>query len=273
MSKVMVSLPAFYLILIIYIDLSSASICKPGKEYHDSDLQKCINCTICPDGEVVIRPCELHRDTQCGMLSITDLLNLITPEPPPKNQHRHRHKGHRHKKLWKYGDDVNSFEKEIKDFKEEDPLVASSEAPFSGVETLVWDWQAVALSAAVFTCILFFLVITLYSLHQARQWRRLKESFEHDVDELSASLMAAASTADVVPCVEKGLKGKGIDMPSEITQANYLNRCVYLEQLLKGRKDHSKNQRNDNVYIEETNPPFGSLGRSQYFANKSNIHK
>lgn len=49
---------------------------------------------------------------------------------------------------------------------------------FSNAEKIVWDWQAIALTSAVFACILFFLVMTLYSLHQARQWRRLKENFE-----------------------------------------------------------------------------------------------
>lgn len=55
---------------------------------------------------------------------------------------------------------------------------ASLEAPFSSAETLVWDWQAIALTSGIFACVLFFFVITLYSLHQARQWRRLKENFE-----------------------------------------------------------------------------------------------
>lgn len=56
--------------------------------------------------------------------------------------------------------------------------VTSTEVPFSGAEELVWDWQAIALTLAVFACILFFLVIALYSLHQAKQWRRLKENFD-----------------------------------------------------------------------------------------------
>lgn len=68
--------------------------------------------------------------------------------------------------------------------------VTSTEVPFSGAEELVWDWQAIALTLAVFACILFFLVIALYSLHQAKQWRRLKENFDagkYQVSEFSCT--------------------------------------------------------------------------------------
>ena len=51
-------------------------------------------------------------------------------------------------------------------------------APFSATEELVWDWQAVALGLAVFACVFFFLVACVYSVHHARQWRRLKDHFD-----------------------------------------------------------------------------------------------
>lgn len=51
-------------------------------------------------------------------------------------------------------------------------------APFSSAEELVWDWQAVAMALAVFACLLFFAVACVYSVHHARQWRRLKDHFE-----------------------------------------------------------------------------------------------
>jgi hypothetical protein len=53
-----------------------------------------------------------------------------------------------------------------------------SSAPFSATEELVWDWQAVALALAVFACLLFFVVACVYTVHHARQWRRLKDNFE-----------------------------------------------------------------------------------------------
>jgi hypothetical protein len=55
---------------------------------------------------------------------------------------------------------------------------AVASAPFSPAEELVWDWQAVALALAVFACVLFFAVACVYSVHHARQWRRLKDHFE-----------------------------------------------------------------------------------------------
>lgn len=53
-----------------------------------------------------------------------------------------------------------------------------SSAPFSATEEFIWDWQAVALALAVFACLLFFVVACVYSIHHARQWRRLKDHFE-----------------------------------------------------------------------------------------------
>jgi wengen protein len=53
-----------------------------------------------------------------------------------------------------------------------------SSAPFSATEELIWDWQAVALALAVFACLLFFIVACVYTVHHARQWRRLKDNFE-----------------------------------------------------------------------------------------------
>ena len=53
-----------------------------------------------------------------------------------------------------------------------------SSAPFSAAEEFIWDWQAVALALAVFACLLFFVVACVYSVHHAREWRRLKDHFE-----------------------------------------------------------------------------------------------
>lgn len=124
----------------------------------------------------------------------------------------------------------------------------TDDVPFSGVETLVWDWQAVALTMAVFSCILFFVVIAVYSFYQARQWRRLKENFEADVEEISArlSLMAASSS-------EKGDSLEPSFAP--IHDAPYKhNRCVYLDQLFQLRKQgRTGTEARGNVYIEEMN--------------------
>lgn len=152
-----------------------------NRQYFSVKLQACLNCTECTDGTIVLRPCEIHKDTYCA--SIGEVLQSLEGG----NHHRHHHvqKKKKHsetneKIVWRYGEDVENNENNKRQQVEEPNAleVASSEVPFSSAETLVWDWQAIALTSAVFTCILFFLVITLYSLHQAKQWRRLKENFE-----------------------------------------------------------------------------------------------
>lgn len=173
----MVLLSRTILALSLLASVAVGSFCA-NKQYFNAKLQACINCTECKSGQLVLRPCEIHRDTHCA--PIGDVLQSLDDG----NRHRHHHvqKKRKHpesteKIVWRYGDEVGS-EKHQEIEKPTVREVASSEVPFSNAETLVWDWQAIALTSAVFTCILFFLVITLYSLHQAKQWRRLKENFE-----------------------------------------------------------------------------------------------
>ncbi|KAJ8871474.1 hypothetical protein PR048_027791 [Dryococelus australis] len=58
------------------------------------------------------------------------------------------------------------------------PPARGPEESFSAAESLVWDGQAFALALAVFACLFFFLVAAVYSIYQARHWRRLKTNFE-----------------------------------------------------------------------------------------------
>ncbi|KAJ8973867.1 hypothetical protein NQ317_016879 [Molorchus minor] len=138
--EVMVSTYTSLLVLSSLASLTSSSIC-PEKQYLHSKMQVCLNCTDCKNGTVVLRPCEFHRDTLCGPIS--ELLKTIETGNPHRHRHNNYHRKHRgeHNDMWK---------------SEEDGEVASSEVPFSSAETLVWDWQAVALTSAVFACILFF---------------------------------------------------------------------------------------------------------------------
>ncbi|KAJ8956164.1 hypothetical protein NQ318_020715, partial [Aromia moschata] len=137
--------------------LTSSSFC-PEKQYLHSKLQECLNCTDCKDGTVVLRPCEIHRDTHCGPIS--ELLKTMDTGNP----HRHRHNNYHRKHRGEHdGDDLwqtASADDAIRDNAAEEQMaaleVASSDVPFSSAETLVWDWQAMALTSAVFACILFF---------------------------------------------------------------------------------------------------------------------
>lgn len=177
-----------WLLIISSISLGAASVCPQGKQFLHQELQVCLNCTICDNekGDVVLRPCEVHRDTICGPLSELTLNWKFSHEPKSENRHRHAHHRHHHeakgpKMHWKLGENVNDPFKASARIEPTEVIgmeVTSTEVPFSSAETLIWDWQAIALTLAVFACILFFLVIALYSLHQAKQWRRLKENFE-----------------------------------------------------------------------------------------------
>ncbi|XP_076273928.1 tumor necrosis factor receptor superfamily member wengen isoform X1 [Rhynchophorus ferrugineus] len=243
---------ASYLILLAAIISSVlAQIC-PDKQYYNATEQRCTNCSECSQGDVVLRPCELFSDTVCGPISALSELFVSA------NHHRHHHERHRHERHRKVGngDNENRYEDELQAHVPStiDLKVSSSEAPFSSAETLVWDWQAIALTSAVFACILFFLVVTLYSLHQARQWRRLKENFEADVEELSTRLSLMAATSEKCELLE-GQNGTGFGGTTPPADPSYLSsRCVYLEQLLSVRKEDEKNSNNKskgNVYIEE----------------------
>lgn len=181
-SQVMVPGIISPLLLSALLWFVAASMCPTGKQFLHSELQRCVNCTVCDFDKsmVVIRPCEVHQDTVCGPLSKLQYFTTVNP-------HRHKHHlqkySHRNRNSWNShhggGGDSSAVRVDSAGFAEGEALSsADSDVPFSNVETLVWDWQAIALTLAVFSCILFFLVITLYSLHQARQWRRLKENFE-----------------------------------------------------------------------------------------------
>lgn len=138
-----------------------------------------------------MRPCEYHHDTVCQpinefMRNIDDG-SSISGNGNGNAHHRHKHTfrnhvKHKENKLYQHHQYNASIEENLQRnnsvaSKIMDPSVTSDVA-FSNAEKLIWDWQAIALTSAVFACILFFLVMTLYSLHQAKQWRRLKENFE-----------------------------------------------------------------------------------------------
>ena len=50
--------------------------------------------------------------------------------------------------------------------------------PFSTAEKFVSDWQVVAFVSAIVSCLLFFVVAIIYTVLNARQWRRVKIRYE-----------------------------------------------------------------------------------------------
>lgn len=49
--------------------------------------------------------------------------------------------------------------------------------PFTAAETLVWDWQAVAVVSAAASCLVFFTVVAIYFVINARQWKKINKNY------------------------------------------------------------------------------------------------
>lgn len=105
--------------LVLLVSTALASVCPPGEKYWNSSLESCVNCTRCdPALHVVLRPCEVHRDTVCGPLSNLD----IDWSWLHKHHKRHhgKHHGHREDRE-RFGghsevscrDDVNQESKDL----------------------------------------------------------------------------------------------------------------------------------------------------------------
>lgn len=243
-EKVMVTTTPVRLVCwALLVSLSVATVCPPGEQYWHPEREACTNCTRCDlQGHVVRRPCEVHRDTLCAPLSELDIEWPWQPETKHHNRHHHRRKPHRGEKNHESHTELPTGSGTSEKLGLE---VSSTDSPFTSTENLIWDWQAIALSLAVFACLLFFLVAGLYSVHQARQWKRLKDNFEADVEELSARLNLMVTSGEIAESLEPNTSGT-------INDSNYLtNHCVYLEQLLV-RKDNTKIGPG-NVYIEDSN--------------------
>ncbi|XP_017779983.1 PREDICTED: tumor necrosis factor receptor superfamily member wengen [Nicrophorus vespilloides] len=232
--KVLLAAPALttILVLLCFPPTTVSALCLKD-QYLNYELQKCMNCTICESkNQVVFIPCQVYKDTQCAPLGI--LLEYLNSQSK-----KHRHQNHRHSGVHR-----SEHHRHVGGESTETTMAGSAEPPFNTAEELIWDWQAIALTCAVCSCIIFFLVVALYSLYQAKQWRRLKVNYEADVEELSARLSLMASSNN-----EKG----DPENPNLGTiDPNYLNnRCVYLEKLLHGRKDKRLGSESGNVYIDE----------------------
>ncbi|XP_075211956.1 tumor necrosis factor receptor superfamily member wengen [Lycorma delicatula] len=109
--------------------------------------------------------------------------------------------------------------------------VSSERVPFTATETFVWDWQAVALISAIIACLLFFALAAIYSILHARQWRRIKNHFNVDVEDLALR----------VSLMHNG--GLNSSSSSDVSNTNH-----YLEQLIAEKK---LGENKSNIYIEK----------------------
>lgn len=72
--------------------------------------------------------------------------------------------------------------------RSDDADVVATTQTFTTAETLVWDWQAGVLVAAVCACLLFFIVAAAYSCQHAWHFKKLKKHLDADMEEISARL-------------------------------------------------------------------------------------
>lgn len=69
-------------------------------------------------------------------------------------------------------------EKEVEEALRPSIDVVATTQTFSTAETLVWDWQAGVLVAAVCACLLFFIVAAAYSCQHALHFKKLKKHLD-----------------------------------------------------------------------------------------------
>lgn len=81
--------PLTFLLLSAVGCTTLATLCPQGIKYWNASLERCVNCTKCDltVNQIVLRPCEVHRDTICGPFHELDIdWNWV-------NQHHRRHHG------------------------------------------------------------------------------------------------------------------------------------------------------------------------------------
>ncbi|XP_014288959.2 uncharacterized protein [Halyomorpha halys] len=68
--------------------------------------------------------------------------------------------------------------------------------PFTAAETLVWDWQAVAVVSAAASCLVFFTVVAIYFVINARQWKKINKNYNKEIEEMSTRIALMHPTMD-----------------------------------------------------------------------------
>lgn len=159
---------------------AAAGLCHPGRTYWSPEKDTCLDCTRC-EPLVVLRPCEVHRDTVCASLQELGLdWSWLGSQRQPK---------HHRKVIWRFesvsgeqtassttteipAEDYLSDNDDNEDDDQENVEVTIDNA---GAET---DWQTIVLTMASLAGVLFFVVVSACSCYYARQWRTLKDNME-----------------------------------------------------------------------------------------------
>ncbi|XP_034246790.1 uncharacterized protein LOC117648390, partial [Thrips palmi] len=102
--------------------------------------------------------------------------------------------------------------------------VVATTQTFSTAETLVWDWQAGVLVAAVCACLLFFIVAAAYSCQHALHFKKLKKHLDADMEEISTrlALMAAMGSENLQDGGAGASSAEKADMAFPVRRGDHL---------------------------------------------------
>lgn len=142
--------------------------CERGQSWWDRERGACIPCTRCDSlSRLAVKyPCEVHRDTICQPLYQVRIPPFNAPVTLKDNDTSDPSE---------YYFEYSDYDSEVTDDND------SGEAK--------WDvLQTSSLVLAATGCVVFFLVVLVLSLYNAKQWKVLKQALKSDVQDLTAKL-------------------------------------------------------------------------------------
>lgn len=153
----------------------------------------------------------------------------------------------------------------IKDFdvtKVEEPLAgvkmeklvddSKFQDKFSSTEKFILDWQTIILGLAVSSCLIFFLVAAVYSIQHAKHWKKLRNYFDADVEELQSWITSKGSKTK--------FPSSGIYKTTTEVVSTDGGQCKYLERIINMNGKKKSNLVAGNVYeIENIQPELKPL--------------
>ncbi|XP_077286588.1 tumor necrosis factor receptor superfamily member wengen isoform X2 [Arctopsyche grandis] len=164
--------------LVLAASLAAAEglICRPGRTWWNSEKASCLECRRCEPPLLVIRPCEHHRDAECAPISDLHIDWSWLARP-----HHNRH----HRRPEEHNEDQSTMSSGSHEYDDNSvQVLADADSKYYLPVTSDHggssnDNQAITmLSLAIAMCILFLVLVGVYSVYYARQWRILKENLQ-----------------------------------------------------------------------------------------------
>lgn len=176
----------YFIIVIICCSLidQTAAVC-PDHTWWDQKSDSCAGCTICEEQTIVLRPCQIHKDTVCGTLQDLEIdwsfladaqKRVVAPDWEEVRMYfnitKCTTKYSIHTNLEQIFIVLVIFYCNTKQPIEENNLEQQS-ATASDIMWL-WDWQAASLALAAISCLLFFIVAACIFWQHTRYWKKME---------------------------------------------------------------------------------------------------